>query len=129
MSSTHSIRIARAPGPDEGEVTSEVQARPARTRWRVLDRFRDAADVVATPETGRTHQIRIHLREIGHPLLGDKAYGGPAFLTRDDGARHDFARPMLHALSLSLRHLDGRLLQLRAPLPADFESARAFLAR
>ena len=119
--------VAGALDADEGEVTAPIEAREARTRWRVVERFAEAAQIAAEPETGRTHQIRIHLRAIGHPLLGDKAYGGPAFLTRPEGARHDFARPMLHALSLSLRHPDGGRLEVLAPLPPDFDSARAFL--
>ncbi len=121
--------VSGAPAAEAGEVTSPIEGREALTRWRVVERFGAAAHVEAAPQTGRTHQIRIHLREIGHPLLGDRAYGGPVFLTRSDGARHDFTRPMLHASSLSLRHPDGHTLLVRAPLPADFEAARMFLAR
>src|SRR5207237_6256323 len=75
----------------------------------------------------RTHQIRVHLLALDSPLLGDKLHGGPAFLTAPSGARQDFARPMLHALSLELRHPGGFALRIEAPLPADFEAARAFL--
>ena len=99
------------------------------TRWRLLERFGDASLIAAFPETGRTHQIRIHLRELGCPLLGDARYGGPAFITRPDGSRIDFERPMLHALSVSLRHPSGKPLALAAPSPEDFERARAFLSR
>ena len=118
-----------APAADEGVVGSPVESRPALTRWRVLERYGMAAQIAAFPETGRNHQIRIHLRELGCPLLGDKAYGGPAFLTRKDGLRHELARPLLHALSLSLRHPDGADLRLHAPLPADFREAQEFLSR
>jgi 23S rRNA-/tRNA-specific pseudouridylate synthase len=106
-----------------------VESRPARTRWRVLERFQGAAAVAAMPETGRTHQIRLHMAALGSPLLGDKAHGGAALLTRAGGARHDFSRPMLHALSLELRHPLGGELRVAAPLPADFQQALDFLAR
>jgi 23S rRNA pseudouridine1911/1915/1917 synthase len=121
--------VAPAPPDDEGVVETPVESRPARTRWRVLERFNAAASVAAFPETGRTHQIRLHLQELGCPLLGDKAHGGAMFLTRSGGARHEFPRPMLHAISLALRHPQGTELRVEAPLPADFEAARAFLAR
>ena len=60
-------------------------------------------------------------------LLGDKAHGGRTSLTRPSGARHDFGRPMLHALSLSLRHPRGGELRVEAALPPDFSAALAFL--
>jgi 23S rRNA-/tRNA-specific pseudouridylate synthase len=110
-----------APASDEGVVDTPVGA-PALTRWRVLERFPEAALLAALPETGRTHQVRIHLRELGCPLLGDARYGGPLFLTRPDGRRIDFARPLLHSLSLELPGL-----RLSAKLPEDFETALAFL--
>jgi len=121
--------VAPAPSADEGLVDAPVESRPARTRWRVPERFQGAAAVAAMPETGRTHQIRLHLAALGSPLLGDKAHGGAALLTRPGGARHDFSRPMLHALSLELRHPRGGELRVAAPLPADFQLARDFLAR
>jgi len=116
--------VAGIPPHDEGLIEDPIDRQPATTRWRVLERYDGAAYLAALPETGRTHQIRAHLRSIGLPLLGDTRYGGPAFLTRPDGSRHDFDRPMLHALKLAI--LD---LELVAPLPADFEAARAFLSR
>ncbi|HZX94852.1 MAG TPA: RluA family pseudouridine synthase [Myxococcales bacterium] len=121
--------VAGAPLADEGAVESAVESRPALTRWRVVARYQSAAEIAAWPETGRTHQIRIHLRELGCPLLGDKTYGGPVFFTRADGRRHDFTRPMLHAVSLELRHPAGHDLRLRAASPVDYEEARAFLER
>ena len=119
--------VKGAPARPSGEVTTPLEARPARTAYEVIERFRAAAHVRALPLTGRTHQVRLHLRELGCPLLGDRTYDGPAFLTRPDGARIDFARPMLHALSLSLRHPSGADLRLLSPTPADFSAALRFL--
>jgi 23S rRNA pseudouridine1911/1915/1917 synthase len=121
--------VLGAPAADEGVVESPVESRPALTRFRVVERYGVAAQIAAFPKTGRNHQVRIHLRELGCPLLGDKAYGGPAFLTRKDGLRHDLPRPLLHALSLSLRHPEGSDLRLEAPLPDDFRKAQDFLSR
>ena len=107
----------------------DPQGESALTRYRVLERYPEAALIAAAPETGRTHQIRVHLAALGCPLLGDARYGGPAFLTRGDGARLECERPLLHALSLSLRHPAGTRLDLTAPSPPDFEEACAWLRR
>jgi 23S rRNA pseudouridine1911/1915/1917 synthase len=121
--------IDLALGPAErGLRQPDLDGEPARTTWRVLERYLDASLVAALPETGRSHQIRVHLRALGCPILGDARYGGPLFVTRPDGSRLDFARPLLHALSLSLRHPEGTQLNLTAPPPADFEAARTFLS-
>jgi len=81
--------------------------RPARTRWQALRRLTGATRMRLWPETGRSHQLRVHMAAIGHPILGDSLYGGaPA------------ARLMLHAESLRLRHPEGgRHLDVRAPAP------------
>ncbi|MFM7735280.1 MAG: RluA family pseudouridine synthase [Alphaproteobacteria bacterium] len=108
------------------------QRRPAVTEWRVLERFGDppvASLVQATPRTGRTHQIRVHLASIGHPIVGDTLYAGES-RAPSAGLRHaldDFPRQALHARRLRLRHPDdGREVEFEAPLPADME---ALLAR
>jgi 23S rRNA pseudouridine1911/1915/1917 synthase len=121
--------VAPAPAEEAGVVEVPVGRRRALTRWQVLERLREAALVRALPETGRTHQIRLHLGAIGCPLLGDRAHGGAALLTRASGERHDFARPMLHAFHLAVRHPAGGELRIEAPLPGDFEAAREFLRR
>ena len=135
------LLVAGAPAAEAGVIDLALGAgerglhRPdprgesALTRYRVLERFDGAALLAAVPETGRTHQIRVHLLALGCPLLGDARYGGPAFLTRKDGARLECARPLLHALSLALRHPSGSRLALTAPSPADFEEACTWLRR
>ncbi len=85
-----------------------------QTNVRVVQRFTDAALIEATPHTGRTHQIRLHLAYLGHPLLGDSKYGGPTTWRGITLTAH-----RLHAWRLVLPHPHTRsLLELSAPLPA-----------
>jgi len=94
--------------------------RAAWTDWAVVERYGDRAALLSCClHTGRTHQIRVHLASLGHPVLGDLAYGWkPA---RGPGSPP--ARVMLHAARLALVHpVTGRTLELRAPLPADFRA-------
>jgi len=89
--------------------------RAARTHYRVLERFAGATLVECTLDTGRTHQIRVHMAHLGHPLLGDAAYGARR---GDDPA---FGRQALHAWRLGLCHpFSQREMQWESPLPADF---------
>lgn len=93
--------------------------RAARTRFRVVDRWRSPglSRLVASLETGRTHQIRVHLAAIGHPVVGDERYGGGQL-------RPALDRPFLHAARLALVHpVSGRRLEWHAPLPEDLEAA------
>ncbi len=83
-----------------------------------------AALLLLAPDTGRTHQLRVHLAAAGHPILGDSRYGGPARVPVFSGAgRLAFVaapRLALHAARLAIRHPDGeRTLRLRAPFPED----------
>jgi 23S rRNA pseudouridine1911/1915/1917 synthase len=110
--------------PGRAEVAEAIEGRPAATSLEVVERFALGAHVAAFPETGRTHQVRLHLLAAGAPLLGDRQHRGPAFLTRADGQRIDFARPLLHARALELRGL-----RVEAPLPEDFEAALQWLRR
>src|SRR6266849_2151301 len=92
------------------------RGKPARTAFRVLERFGHAALVECRLETGRTHQIRVHFQHIRHPLVGDVVYRR--------GTRHGFAFPRqaLHAAELSLRHpRDGKVMTWHSPLPRDLK--------
>jgi 23S rRNA pseudouridine1911/1915/1917 synthase len=89
--------------------------RPALTRFRVEDRFDAATLVQLEIETGRTHQIRVHLAFIGHPVVGDRVYGQR---TAVDSA---FERQFLHASGLAFRLPDGRPVSFSSPLPADLQ--------
>ncbi len=81
------------------QMVDHDNGRPAVTDWRVLRNEGDATRVRLMPQTGRSHQLRVHMKEIGHPILGDPFYAsGPA---------RDYPRLMLHSESLRIRHPDG----------------------
>ena len=85
--------------------------KPAQTEYAVLERLRGATLVRAKLRTGRTHQIRVHLAHLGHPLLGDELYGGPT---------DKIGRQALHAAFLRFPHpLSGEMLEIEAALPED----------
>ncbi len=121
---------------DRTRFTGRVKSgRRAVTEWRTVERFgQDASLVEVRLETGRTHQIRVHLAEAGHPLLADAVYGGtrrearlpPASPARR--AAEAIGRQALHAVRLAFDHpRTGERLTVEAPLPADFERALAVL--
>jgi tRNA pseudouridine32 synthase / 23S rRNA pseudouridine746 synthase len=92
------------------QMVDAVKGKPSRTSWQVLDRDPAAGTtrVQLEPVTGRTHQLRVHMHAIGHPILGDALYGDPV----RDGA----ARLMLHATALDLVHpATGAPLSLHSP--------------
>lgn len=92
------------------------RGKPARTRWRVLERMqtedgRPCSRLALTPETGRTHQLRVHLQALGHPILGDALYAPPE-------VTHRAPRLLLHAQSLSFEHpANGQPLRLATIAP------------
>jgi RluA family pseudouridine synthase len=89
----------------------------SRTRVTPLGCVGNVGAIRAEPETGRTHQIRVHLAHVGTPLLGDALYGGPV-VVRWAGVAHPVPRVMLHAARIVV-DLDGRSLDLSAPLPDE----------
>lgn len=111
---------------------NEPLAKPARTLFRPLERFGKATLVEAQPLTGRTHQIRVHLLSLGHPLWVDPQYTRPAPITAEafggEAGEAILSRTPLHAHRLSLRGVEGLpALELESPLPQDFARALALL--
>ena len=134
---TYLALCARPPAPRDGRVDAPLGKDPARAGLRRVDPAGDAAAtayrtlaagpsaalVEARPETGRTHQIRVHLAHVGAPLLGDARYGGPRRV-----GEIAIPRVMLHALRLEVAHpVTGARLVLDAPVPDDFRAAQAAL--
>ena len=90
--------------------------RPAVTRFHVVERFRNTSLLEVSIETGRTHQIRVHLAFIGHPIVGDQLYG------RARPMEPQLDRQFLHASALAFLLPDGTALRLEAPLPDDLQA-------
>lgn len=84
--------------------------KPAVTDWRVLRDTENESRVRLMPQTGRSHQLRVHMAELGHPILGDPFYA--------EGPARDFDRLMLHSEELRIKHPDsGKMLRFRTPAP------------
>ena len=101
--------------------------RPATTHYRIIERFQHHTLIKVILETGRTHQIRVHMAYVHHPVLGDPQYGGRLQLQSDlsdelkDFLRH-FKRQALHARRLTLKHPEsGEIVSWEAPRPQDLE--------
>jgi 23S rRNA pseudouridine1911/1915/1917 synthase len=113
-------RSAREPT----RMSVDVRGKEARTRYEVLRHATEPVEVTelaCTLETGRTHQIRVHLRSIGHPVVGDARYDG----NRQSLPLH---RPFLHAEGLALDHpVTGQPLRFESPLPADLQAVLSSL--
>jgi 23S rRNA pseudouridine1911/1915/1917 synthase len=96
--------------------------RRAVTHWRVLERLEGVDLVEVRLETGRTHQIRVHLSSIGHPVVGDRTYGADPGLARRVGLDRTF----LHAWRLAFQHpVSGERVEVSEDLPADLQAALA----
>ncbi len=101
----------------------EANGKPAVTNYETRDIFlaADAALLAVRIETGRTHQIRVHMRHLGHPVVGDPEYG---WSRRDTALGISHERQLLHAWRLSFAHpLSGEPMEFESPLPADFLAA------
>ena len=103
-------------------IVEEGRGKRAVTHWRLLEALRSAALVECRLETGRTHQIRVHMASIGHAIVGDPVYGRPRdghqALLRELG----FARQALHAGFLGFIHpISGALLNFESPIPSDMQ--------
>jgi 23S rRNA pseudouridine1911/1915/1917 synthase len=107
--------------------------REARTHYRLVERFRAHSQIEVELETGRTHQIRVHMAHIRAPLVGDPVYGGRPRLPRQPSEAlrvelQQFSRQALHARALAFDHPhSGEAIAVESPLPADLEALLAAL--
>lgn len=107
--------------PADGSITAPLEGKEAETRYRLLCQGSGAAFAAVYPVTGRMHQIRQHFRHAGHPILGDRRYGGPPL--------PGFTGHLLHSFRTGFTHpATGRQLQIYAPLPQQFLDLLAPLA-
>jgi 23S rRNA pseudouridine1911/1915/1917 synthase len=110
-------------------VVGEGRGKRAVTHWRLEQALRDSALVECRLETGRTHQVRVHMASIGHPLLGDPVYGRSRPGTRDVLKRLGFERQALHAARLGFIHpVDSRTLSFDSRMPDDMQELLSALA-
>ncbi|HEV2393835.1 MAG TPA: RluA family pseudouridine synthase [Verrucomicrobiae bacterium] len=120
--------IARHPSHRKCMAVDEEFGREAHTSYRVLERLRGTTLVEARLHTGRTHQIRVHFKFLGYPLLGDSTYGQRQNQRLGDLTGYLAPRQMLHALRLAFIHpRTGKRLGCEAPFPEDFTDALARL--
>jgi len=132
-----------SPAKSEGEISSLLGRHPADrkkiavlqkggrvalSRWRVVKNWGETALLLVQIETGRTHQIRVHLSHIGHPVVGDETYGGGKRRAKNIKSTRvrelllGAQRQMLHAARLELIHpVTGKVLSATAPVPEDFQ--------
>ncbi len=119
------VRYGAGPGPPGGHRAGA--GREAITRYRVVKRFPKVTFLELTPQTGRTHQLRVHLAHLGFPILGDARYGvkgGPS-----TGLRAGLSRQALHAHRLGFEHPGThRWVEFTSPLPPDLEQALQHLS-
>ncbi|MCL1878459.1 MAG: RluA family pseudouridine synthase [Defluviitaleaceae bacterium] len=111
------LAIGRHPRDRKKMAVSCTRSRPAVTRIEVLERFKNHTLIAAYLETGRTHQIRVHMAHIGHPVLGDVTYGASR-------QRYEQAGQILHSVKIKFEHpTNGKELEFTSPLPEYFKEA------
>lgn len=121
------LPVGRHPSDRKKMSTISPSGRKACTLWRIIEKFRESALLEIDLKTGRTHQIRVHCKAIGHPVVGDPVYGpskGLQRVAKNDSVLYNVLksakRQMLHALQLALDHpVSGPRLTFNAPLPED----------
>jgi 23S rRNA pseudouridine1911/1915/1917 synthase len=116
--------IGRDPRDRQKMSTRARRARSAVTRVTKAEHLRGVSLLHVAIATGRTHQIRVHLSAIGHPIVGDSTYGGVHRRVADDvRAVQRLERPFLHAARLAFTHpTEGRRMEFTSPLPPDLAS-------
>jgi 23S rRNA pseudouridine1911/1915/1917 synthase len=120
--------IARHSSHRKCMTVDEEYGREAHTSYRVLERLHGATLAEARLHTGRTHQIRVHFKFLGYPLVGDETYGHRQNQHLTELTHYSAPRQMLHAFQLGFIHpRTGRRLQFEAPRPEDFVDALAAL--
>jgi 23S rRNA pseudouridine1911/1915/1917 synthase len=137
--------VAGRPMPPEGSVDAPLarstanrqkmaivedgRGKRAVTHYRTIRRLRDAALVECRLETGRTHQVRVHMTSLGHPLLGDPVYGRIRSGSRDVLKELGFHRQALHAAELGFRHpVTAAALSFKSDIPSDMQELLSALA-
>lgn len=127
-SGTIALPIARHPVDRKRMSTAGKGGREARTAWSVRERFQGASLLDLKPETGRTHQIRVHCAAIGHPIIGDSVYAGRTAARRLPGIGRLAPRQMLHAGTLRFSHpVTQERVLFEAPIPDDMKKLIDFL--
>lgn len=118
--------ISLKPGTTKRTVYKGKMSKDAVTEYKVLERYENSAFVEVYPKTGRTHQVRVHLASIGHPVLGDTLYSSK---TSRKFEVPGLKRQMLHAHSITFKAPNDKEMTLAADTPGDFEAVLQYLRK